>query len=108
EGWRYDVALDRWTRMSSQNAPSPRTTQASVWSGSEMIVWGGASCCTIPGTGARYDPVTDLWTPMSTAGAPLDRRSSGGVWTGNRLVVWGGWDGTGAAYFNTGGRYDPA
>ena len=32
---------DTWTATSTTGAPSPRTGQTAVWTGSEMIVWGG-------------------------------------------------------------------
>ncbi len=78
--------------------PVGRNGQATVWSGSEMIVWGGRSQNVNLVTGERYDPLLDAWTPMSTVGAP-----SGGaaVWSGSEMIVWGG------STPPRGGRYDP-
>src|SRR5439155_5850824 len=73
------------------------------WSGSEMIIWGGAS----PGflnTGARYNPSTNSWTATSNTNAPASRYLHTAVWTGSEMIVWGG-DGTGPTYLNTGGKY---
>ena len=36
-----------------------------MWTGSEMIVWGGVTC-SIVNTGGRYDPSTDSWTATGT------------------------------------------
>ena len=33
--------IDNWTTTSTTNAPSPRSSHTAVWTGSEMIVWGG-------------------------------------------------------------------
>ena len=32
---------ETWTDTSTTNAPAPRTSHTAVWTGSEMIVWGG-------------------------------------------------------------------
>jgi len=84
-------------------APFPRARygNSSVWTGSEMIVWGGYGDEGAFNTGERYDPTTDTWTATSTAFAPTGRSGHTAVWTGNEMILWGG--GT-----NTGGRYDPA
>jgi|SRR6266481_1729194 len=65
---------DTWTGTSTNNAPSARQFHTAVWTGSEMIVWGG----TIPileelNTGGRYNPATDSWTATSTTNAPHSR-----------------------------------
>ena len=40
-GGRYNPSTDTWTRTSTIGAPAPRALHAAVWTGSEMIVWGG-------------------------------------------------------------------
>ena len=40
-GGRYNASTDIWTATSTANAPSARTVYSPVWTGSEMIVWGG-------------------------------------------------------------------
>ncbi len=104
-GARYDPIADRWTPTSTIDAPPPRHSHTAVWTGAEMIVWGGR----LPGgpteTGGRYDPVHDRWAPVSTTNAPAARNSHTVVWTGTEMIVWGGRSGTGIR--NDGGRYDP-
>ena len=39
-GGRYNPSTDSWTATSTTNAPAGRVHTA-VWTGSEMIVWGG-------------------------------------------------------------------
>ena len=43
---------------------------ATVWTGTEMLVWGGFSVLAddVLNTGARYDSANDLWLAMSTSG----------------------------------------
>ena len=41
-GGRYNPSTDSWTATSTTNAPHAETTHTAVWTGSEMIVWGGS------------------------------------------------------------------
>jgi hypothetical protein len=51
-GGRYDPSTDTWVPISmGANAPSSRYEQTAVWTGTEMIVWGGEA---VTSTGARY------------------------------------------------------
>ncbi len=110
-GHRYDPATDEWSTVSWLNAPIGHLGHSAVWTGSEMIVWGGIGgiASERQDTGARYDPVTDRWTPVSTVNAPSARSSHVGVWTGSRMLVWGGAEGVGddLTSLDTGGSYDP-
>ena len=40
-GGRYNPSTDSWTATSTANAPDARLYHTAVWTGSEMIVWGG-------------------------------------------------------------------
>jgi hypothetical protein len=97
--------------MTTQGAPSPRVGEGNaVWTGAQLVVWGGICGDTVPGPGgglvecsqqpydacarfgdgAIYDPQTDQWTAMSNAGAPPPRSGHVIAWTGDRLLIWGG------------------
>jgi hypothetical protein len=100
---------DTWYPI-TRKVPGARAGMAAVWTGSEMIVWGGASGGGVLGDGGRYRPDTDTWIGMSSTGAiPSARAGATAVWTGTEMIVWGGYvdpaDPTGV---NTGGRYNPA
>jgi len=82
--------------------PTARSDHTAVWTGSEMIVWGGGDKLGETNTGSRYDPSTDSWTATTTSGAPSSRQNHTAVWTGSEMIVWGG------SRTNTGGRYDPS
>jgi hypothetical protein len=46
-----------WTALSTMGAPSARYAHTAVWTGTEMIVWGGADATPVPvGDGARLLP----------------------------------------------------
>jgi hypothetical protein len=89
---------DTWTATTTANAPLARYAHTAVWTGSEMIVWGGW----LTNTGGRYNPSTDSWTATSTTNAPVRRFEHTAVWTGREMIVWGG---SGGLF--TGGRYNP-
>jgi hypothetical protein len=105
----YDPTTDTWIGMSSANAPSWRQGHTAVWTGSEMIVWGGFGANGLSNPGGAYDPVTDTWTTIAVSGAPLDRGLGVAVWTGSRMIAWGGRFPSGPEIETaTGGVYDPA
>jgi len=107
-GGRYDPATDRWTATNTTNAPVARVRPTAVWTGSEMIIWGGSDRMHYLNTGGKYDPRTDSWTPTSLVGdVPIGRYEHTAVWTGSEMIVWGGVDES-LNLANTGGRYDPA
>jgi N-acetylneuraminic acid mutarotase len=107
DGGAYDPATDTWRPLPSADAPSPRYGQTAVWTGTEMVVWGGlASGGTVLGDGAAYNPATNTWRVLPTACAPSPRTGHSAVWTGGEMIVWGGRDDVGQA-MNDSGRYVP-
>ena len=96
---------DTWTPTSVTDVPAGRTYHTAVWTGSEMIVWGGIDLAGYFNTGGRYNPSTDSWTATTTANAPDAREIHTAVWTGTEMIVWGGYNGTD---LNSGGRYNPS
>lgn len=108
-GGRYRPATNSWQPTSTVNAPSPRGNASVIWTGTEMIVWGGVDNLTSAplNGGASYNPLTDTWRPITTTGAPSGREGHTAVWTGTAMVIWGGIDEL-ITWTNTGGRYNPA
>jgi len=102
-GGRYNPSTDSWLPTSTTGAPSVRTHHTAVWTGTEMIVWGGSDSAEHLATGARYNPTSDTWTTISNLNAPTGRGDHGVVWTGSEMIVWGGYP-----YTNTGARYNPS
>jgi N-acetylneuraminic acid mutarotase len=75
-----------------------------IWTGDEMIVWGGQGGPSLS-DGAAYDPETDSWRGLPAA--PLaGRHWASVVWTGRAMLVWGGYDNEHA--FEDGAAYEPA
>ncbi len=102
-GGRYNPATDAWSSLATNAAPSPRIFHTAIWTGSEMIVWGGVGQDRF-NTGGRYNPITNAWTPTSSTGTPSARSLHRAVWTGSEMIVWAG---LGGPSLNTGGKYNP-
>lgn len=103
-----------WTPLD----PGPlslRGGASAVWTGSELLVWGGVDTTTWDGPvnpaladGAAYDPARDRWTMLPPA--PIEGRGyHTATWSGSEMLVFGG---GGPSYEATahvdGAAYDPA
>ncbi|MBL8722272.1 MAG: hypothetical protein JNL79_40195 [Myxococcales bacterium] len=96
DGAAYDPAKDTWRLLPA--APiSGRWKATTVWTGTEMIIWGGASGSsqTYPSPvfrdGARFDPKTNVWTKFADPAIEIDGRVDHvGIWSGKDLLVYGG------------------
>jgi hypothetical protein len=73
---------DTWTPTSTTNAPDARAAHRAVWTGSEMIIWGGSD--TGPGfvTGGRYNQARTVGRPPAPSTRLISRGGEAAVWTG--------------------------
>lgn len=95
-----------WTDFSTTGVPAARYDHSAVWTGTEMIVWGGEGASATLANGAAYNPASDTWRAISNTGAPTARRGATAIWTGTEMVIWGGYaDAT--SFVSTGAAYDP-
>jgi N-acetylneuraminic acid mutarotase len=108
-GGRYNPSSNSWTAVTTAGVPSARFIHTAVWTGTEMIVWGGANSGTgFLNSGGLYNPASDSWTVVATNGTPAVRGYHTAVWAGSEMIIWGGYYYDGLPhYFNDGGRYDP-
>jgi hypothetical protein len=114
--WSFRTQLapeGTWVPIATPETFGPRTGHRAVWTGSEMIVWGGINWQDptfpwklTPNEGARYDPAADQWVSISRLNAPRGRTQHTATWTGSEMIIWGGSFGGGAT--DTGARYYPA
>lgn len=108
-GFAYDPITDKWRELST--APiTDRANFEAVWTGDELIVWGGQAGPSGMSDGAAYDPRSDTWRTISDG--PLDPRYwASTVWTGKEVLIWGGYNvyaPKGAQrVFGDGAAYDP-
>jgi N-acetylneuraminic acid mutarotase len=102
-GGLYDPATDAWAPISTIGAPDPRVRHTALWTGRDMVVWGGNRGVKDElsngdlDSGARYDPIGDTWEPTGVDAftpAPASRHTA--VWTESEMIVWGGSSGSAA------------
>lgn len=88
DGAMYDPVADSWRRaLGLEVGSSPlaaRSYPEAVWTGTEVIIWGGNDEGVMFGDGAVYDPADDSWRSpvgLGTGGAPSPRRGHSATWT---------------------------
>lgn len=86
----YNPATDSWRRLPSSGL-TPRVDPVLVWTGHELVVWGGLSFQwdTAYGDGARLNPTTGAWRRLPAAPVPA-RGQAAAVWSGQEVLLWGG------------------
>jgi hypothetical protein len=92
EAASFNPRTDAWRQVPSPPA-GVRKGALVVWTGTEMIVWGGGDTTgpsVVPRQdGIAYDPRTEQWRGMSAAPfAPADGTTA--TWTGRELIVTNG------------------
>jgi N-acetylneuraminic acid mutarotase len=96
----FEIAIyNPWISISTLNGPSPRNGHTAIWTGTEMIIWGGES------NGWKYNPSSNSWTQISTINQPNGRNFHTAVWTGTEMIIWGGEGGY--TKLKSGGKYNP-
>lgn len=101
----HDITNPNNAATSLTDAPVARSGHTAVWTGTEMLVWGGYGGSGRVNTGGRYNPVTNNWTATDVTGAPSARANHTAVWTGTEMIVFDG-EGSGGLQ-NSGRRYSP-
>lgn len=107
------VAQKGWIPIAATTAMDGRTEHAGVWTGTEMIIWGGYGTTMqalkvgeVRKDGAAYNLRSNTWRPISlTAELGNGRHSHSAVWTGSRMIVWGGF---GTTFSASGAVYNPS
>ncbi|MBX3226722.1 MAG: hypothetical protein KIT84_39120 [Labilithrix sp.] len=106
DGALYDPTTKTWRTISMDGAPGYRANYAAVWTGTEMIVWGGSGCVDECSDGAAFAPATQRWRKLSSVRSPGYRVFHSAVWSGSHVIVWGGF-GNGDGGNDSGALYDP-
>ena len=77
--------------MNTEKSSQSRGASSAIWTGQEMIIWGGHYTPDQPlNSGGIYNPGTDQWRPVSLTHAPEPRSNHTAVWTGQEMIVWSG------------------
>jgi hypothetical protein len=106
-GGLFNPVSNAWTGATNTvGAPSARIRHTAVWTGTEMIVFGGVAINEVFNTGGKYNPSTNNWTPTSISGANAIFGHAA-VWTGTKMFVTGGRTSFGIS-IDFSGSYNPS
>jgi len=108
-GPKPTVVPPGWSDFPSKAPIAGRVGHTTVWTGSEVIVFGGTNGTTAFSDGAAYDPAKGTWRAIadaSTVGLAA-RRGHVAVWTGTEMFAGAGGDAAGKTAFADFARYDP-
>ena len=82
----FDPGSNSWRRLPS--APLRVKDSDAIWTGSEVIVWGGGGRRSDSAAdGAAFDPATDEWRKI--ARAPIELNNVNLTWTGAEMIAFG-------------------
>jgi hypothetical protein len=95
KGLRYNPTSNTWSQISLTNAPVARYKHKAVWTGTEVIVWGGKnklsdSLSSFENTGGRYNPATNTWQPLSIPPSFDGRQDFTMTYAVSKVIIWGG------------------
>lgn len=109
DGAAYRPSTGRWRPIASR--PTPGRIFTGVWTGREMIVWGGAGIAINPSdplsNGDAYNPATDSWRPIAANPFTFPALPPMAAWTGSRVLLWARGTSEAATPY-PGALYDPA
>jgi hypothetical protein len=106
DGAAYDPSARTWRPL--PEAPIDGRAPFSIWTGSELVLWGSTDRTARRLDGAVYDPAADRWRPI--AEGPVHITDGSAVWSGDEMLVVGAaLDGNNHADTPTavGAAYDP-
>ena len=95
-GGIFNPATNSWTgATNSVGAPALRTKHTAIWTGTEMIIFGGvwtnpSSLLIELNDGFKYNYSTNTWTLITMTLAPSPRYNHSAIWTGTQMFVSGG------------------
>jgi N-acetylneuraminic acid mutarotase len=81
----YSPSTNRWRPL---HDPLIGAASITLWTGRQVIMWGGGCCDSYLADGATYDISHDAWTRIPAS--PLAGRHASAVWTGTEMVTVGG------------------
>jgi hypothetical protein len=87
-GGIYDLENDAWYAVSSENPPQGKYRHSSLWTGSEMIVWGGYQYHVDNCTDWKYNLENDSWVQITHFSRGYWEDTA--IWTGSKMIDWGG------------------
>ncbi|TWW09922.1 hypothetical protein E3A20_09490 [Planctomyces bekefii] len=111
----WTEADQQWRPLATPFGPSELTDQIGniergaqtlIWTGKEVIVFGGSQAAYGRNPGGIFNPATGRWREVATLQAPDKVGGHTAVWADDRMLVWGGID-SARNKTSTGASYNP-
>jgi len=107
----FEPAAAAWSAIATPDPVEfvPRSDHTAVWTGSEMLIFGGHRGAGGLPSSAKYNLETNVWTTL--VASPLEGRiGHTATWTGKEMVIWGGSNARNddLKFFGDGAAYNPA
>jgi len=83
----YRLDIDEWDLVTMPIGA--RSEFTSVWTGTEVIIWGGSEADSQSAVGYALNPETSQWRALPPPPV-AERADQGAAWTGNEILMWGG------------------
>ncbi len=90
--YQYDPAANSWSLIATVGAPpSPRCGYSAVWTGKELLIFGGTGPVAIlDSVVGSYNPADKTWRKITAPAGLVHRNYHSALWTGVSMIVWGG------------------
>lgn len=88
DGLLFDILAGTWSAVSGSPLLSPRRSASGVWTGTEVIIFGGENTGTFYTDGARLDLSTLTWSPI-TSNPSIDFPIRYSHWNGTEMFLFG-------------------
>jgi hypothetical protein len=85
----YDPGRDTW-RVLPPMPINPRSGHVALWTGEEVLVYGGSRSFEGYAPAALYDPERDRWRLSSPSPLARAHGLAAAVWTGEEALIWTG------------------
>src|SRR5664279_4643598 len=86
-GLAYNPSTNLWRQLAASPLEGRWPPGITVWTGREMIGWGGGCCGDAFSTGAAYNPATNTWRRLA-ASTLAPSQSATGAWDGHEVLLF--------------------
>lgn len=97
DGAVLDVGTRTWTLMTAVGAPTARYQASGVWTGDELLVFGGQDAGGASSGGHAWRRSSGSWRALPSSNPAVARSGGLAAWTGTELLLFGGQGASGAA-----------
>ena len=97
DGAVLDLGTRTWTSMAGAGAPTARYQASGLWTGDELLVFGGQDAGGVASGGHAWRRSSGTWRNLPSSSPAVARYSGLAAWTGTELLLFGGQAAAGSA-----------